>query len=107
MLPLPLPLPSLNLGCDTDPPVAREREELGTEQNEESEPERAKKRRTPVYVNGERVCHYRYAPIDDQSIRRAVAAIRIHSVGAAWDVHQRAAATDTKRKYGPIAEMWS
>ena len=99
-------LPSLaNLGCDTDLPVVRGREELGTEQNEENEPELAKKeRRTPILVNGEWVCHYRYAPLDDQSIRRAVAAIRIHSVGAAWDVHQRVAATDTKKKYGPIAE---
>ena len=66
-------LPSLaNLRCDTETPVRR-REGPDVETNS---PKRARKeRKTPILVDGEWVRHYRHAPLDDASIRRAVEAL--------------------------------
>ena len=85
-------LPSLaNLRCDTETPVRR-REGPDVETNS---PKRARKeRKTPILVNGEWVRHYRHAPLDDASIRRAVEALTngrqmaVYGPVAEWDTSE-------------------
>ena len=84
-------LPSLaNLGCDTEAP-----KRVGAGESGSCKVQRGarRERRTPILVDGEWVHHYRHAPLDDVSIRRAV--------GQLWDPRQVAAVT---AEYGPVAE---
>ena len=83
--------PSLaNLRRDTETPVGRE----AGSTTEKNNPKRARKeRRTPIRVNGEWVRHYRHAPLDNASIRRAVHALKDPSQVAA-----------VAAEHGPIAE---
>ncbi len=85
-------LPSLaNLRCDTETPVRRrEGPDVGT-----NSPKRARKeRKTPILVDGEWVRHYRHAPLDDASIRRAVEALTngrqmaVYGPVAEWDTSE-------------------
>ena len=74
-------LPSLaNLGCDTQTPKRKRSE-----------------RRTPILVDGEWVHHYRHAPLDDASIRRAVHVL----FRSARDVARYATVIE---EYGPVFE---
>ena len=76
-------LPSLsNLGCDTEAP--KRRRDVAR-----------RERRTPILVDGEWVHHYRYAPLDNESIRDAVwlgesvaAVIAKYGQIAEWDVSE-------------------
>ena len=84
-------LPSLaNLGCDTEAPKRRGAGERGSGKVQRGA---RRERRTPILVDGEWVHHYRHAPLDDVSIRRAVEQL--------WDPGQLAAVT---AEYGPVAE---